>query len=738
MSYILFITLTLATVQQVRGNNIVDENVLKADDNLSKLPENYYPEKQWIDLQYDEVSLSFSGHTDILVSCREKENFEVIVLNVASEHLNVSSVAVNVADKNGQELREIRSSFTKDPEFELLKITIGEYSPYLKLTIYFTSYISGIGVQTLTDQKGTIYAIGTQFQKAFARTWIPCFDNPKFRTVFHFTITVADMFDLVLFNSVLLRKSNQIKYNKRVSVYTFKHTIPIPAELLSVFVAVNKDWVKVVNSFYMEKPLKVYINQDSIKLYRDQNGDFEALIENVIRYSLRYCERGFGVKYSASEKVDIVSDSFHTALETPGLITVMGSRSLESVLSFIVHEIVHQWTGVLYVNEWWSDWWITEGFTSAITTNILRDMIKFGWISRENGGKLFMQGYETKYALGLHDFNAHVTSKGLSFADNTPYSQGMKAFAQLNDAMEGVLMACLGYVMRKYPMSSLSSSFLMDQLTLCPYSSLNVTQFLSFWIFDDEVPVVKLDFGTETSWQTAPWHNSYNYADITYSFLCPFKNILAGNCSEIQWHKYSPHFSITFRDRYNTILQDTILVTTNNSRVPIHFDPQMNEIVLVNVYNKGGFIVQYPEFIYHNFLNWIHYLASINFELYQFYGFFVSDMVHLSSRNIIDIEWLFVIHEMRDDMNSVLFAQRNLPTEFGKCLAWRFKHYLSKNPDSISESELFVLGAYLNKTFKEVGDTKPYMSSFEENCDGWFNHFQTTLTQIARKRALYY
>ena len=62
---------------------------------------------------------------------------------------------------------------------------------------------------------------------------------------------------------------------------------------------------------------------------------------------------------------------------TPTLLA--GDRSL---ISTIVHEMTHSWTGNLVTNENWEHFWLNEGITSFIETKLL------GKLTKENSDEI--------------------------------------------------------------------------------------------------------------------------------------------------------------------------------------------------------------------------------------------------------------------------------------------------------------------------------------------------------------
>ncbi len=128
------------------------------------------------------------------------------------------------------------------------------------------------------------------------------------------------------------------------------------------------------------------------------------------------------------------------------------------------------------------------------------------------------------------------------------FAQAGYSVGLLDTAMNGNLLPCLGQIMQKHPFESLSSRFVLEQVSTCPFSKINATEFMQFWLFHSEIPIVSIQIE---------------------------KNL------------------------------EEQLVKHNKSRFDLDFDLQKEPLFFANMYSKGNFLVKYPDSVYEAFFDWI-------------------------------------------------------------------------------------------------------------------------------------
>ena len=94
------------------------------------------------------------------------------------------------------------------------------------------------------------------------------------------------------------------------------------------------------------------------------------------RYDVLIMPRAFAYGGMENPRLSFVSPS-----------TIAGDRSLVSV---IVHELAHSWSGNLVTNATWDDFWLNEGFTSYLEHRLVEAL--YGKRRARHGGRHRLRG----------------------------------------------------------------------------------------------------------------------------------------------------------------------------------------------------------------------------------------------------------------------------------------------------------------------------------------------------------
>ena len=257
-----------------------------------------------------------------------------------------------------------------------------------RITVRYETTADARGVQwlkphqTLGKQHPYVY---TQSQAIHARSWVPCQDTP----------------------------ANRITYTARVKV---------PAGLLAVMSAKNPQTQSAdgVCRFEMNQPIPSYllalavgdIEYRSIGprtgVYAEPGIVDKAVNEFVdLEKMLNAAESMLGPYRWERFDVLVLPPSFPLGgMENPRLtfvtpILVAGDRSLVSV---IVHELAHSWSGNLVTNASWNDFWLNEGFTTYVERRV--DEVLYG-----------REYMEMQALLGRHDLDLDFKEYGITSKD---------------------------------------------------------------------------------------------------------------------------------------------------------------------------------------------------------------------------------------------------------------------------------------------------------------------------------
>ena len=428
----------------------------------------------------------FSGSTLIHVGNTYNLSNQPIVFNVYDRVLTVKQISLFEGWGDPEDLQEILWDYISYNDHDET-YTVGLKGNFRKITLHinFETKVSGwleerFGVFSIYYDfyENRTSGLATQFEQSFARKAFPCFDDPYFRTVYQLNMTLNSPVIKNTRNTTVLFNSPLETFNAEKMEYRFEQTIPIPSYLVAFVVLDVTKHEQLLNMSYFGTPITLY--REKRDFYGWGRQHFE-LIEEVIRFALSFfCESKFLMSLGL-KKIDIVvidmSNSKIGAMEHPGLITI-NSADLDNLIPTLLHEVIHQWTGVKILNDRWSGFWINKGLTLFFQGLIQYHLVSFERIDRQALDTTF---YAKSYQIhGNVKGVARLGEKAFKQLTYDFYSQAGNAAGLLHVAMNDLLMKCLGLIMKKYPHSSLSTDFILEELTECPYSELNVTEFMSF------------------------------------------------------------------------------------------------------------------------------------------------------------------------------------------------------------------------------------------------------------------
>ena len=254
-------------------------------------------------------------------------------------------------------------------------------------------------------------------------------------------------------------------------------------------------------------------------------------------------------------------------------------------------------------------------------------------------------------------------------------------------------------------------------MDVCPYTKVEVTEFMQFWIYDKKLPILKVSFNNSTK----------NEALFSYTYLCSIRDLAYENCS--QKAEYNPQFAIIIRNPKNEILQIFDIMKENNTKLEISFDLKDNLPYFVNVYDEAKFVVQYENENYAEFLNWFRDVSTQNgTKLPPYFTTFVLDMYQLALRNVINLEWLFEVLQKQEQFSKAGLLDLDELSDLESCLEAKLFSKLKNNEKKL----LDFCDSWSNKTCsKKMTDEQ----NVTDKMNSWYGLFGEDFKQILLRKA---
>lgn len=252
-------------------------------------------------------------------------------------------------------------------------VTIGTPGPHDLLPLELAAP-QGPGELTLTidytgaaqhDQEGLFRQGGFMFSQAeaaFARRFVPCFDEPRFKAAWRVTL-VTPKTDVALANAPAV--GEKVLPDGRREV-TFAEIAALPSYL----VAVAAGPFAIVDAGKVGRaavPLRIAVHKRDVKRTAFAVRTTPKIVDALERY--------FDQPLPLA-KLDLLAvPELFGAMEHPGLVTFSSEILLGSerdpayrrrFIRVCAHELAHQWMGNLVTPAWWDDLWLAEAFATFL------------------------------------------------------------------------------------------------------------------------------------------------------------------------------------------------------------------------------------------------------------------------------------------------------------------------------------------------------------------------------------
>jgi len=231
-----------------------------------------------------------------------------------------------------------------------------------------------IGYEAKLNEKPSVGAFRSIFENHWyvytcftaieARRAFPCFDEPRYKTPWQFTIHVKRS-DRAFTNARLLRETEEPDGMKAL---VFAPTEILPAEV-TAFAVGPFETAEGPAAGARKVPVRVITPKGHAAEGKYAAGITASIVARLETYT--------GVPYSF-QKLDHVSvpNLPFGAVENAGLITYRsilvppGPEPQRSPRGTMTHELAHHWFGDLVTQENWQDVWLSEGFATWLTSEV--------------------------------------------------------------------------------------------------------------------------------------------------------------------------------------------------------------------------------------------------------------------------------------------------------------------------------------------------------------------------------
>jgi aminopeptidase N len=228
-------------------------------------------------------------------------------------------------------------------------------TPQMRIRIAYRTAPEATALQWLEPAQtfGAHPYMYSQGQSIHTRSWIPLQDTPAVRLSYDALIRTPPELVAVMSAARVERQSDG------AGVYRFEMKQPIPSYLIAVAIGD-------LRFRSLDERVGVWTEPSQLDAAAREFADLPRMVEagermagpyRWERYDLLIMPRAFAYGGMENPRLSFISPS-----------VVAGDRSL---VSLIVHELAHSWSGNLVTNATWDDFWLNEGFTTYLERRLV-------------------------------------------------------------------------------------------------------------------------------------------------------------------------------------------------------------------------------------------------------------------------------------------------------------------------------------------------------------------------------
>lgn len=228
-------------------------------------------------------------------------------------------------------------------------------TPQMRIRIAYRTSPEATALQWLEPAQtfGTRPYLYSQGQSIHTRSWIPLQDTPAVRVTYEALVRTPPELVAVMSAARVARQDDG------AGEYRFEMRQPIPSYLIAIAVGD-------LRFRSLDERVGVWTEPSQLEAAAAEFADLPRMVEagermagpyRWERYDLLIMPRAFAYGGMENPRLSFISPS-----------VVAGDRSL---VSLIVHELAHSWSGNLVTNATWDDFWLNEGFTTYLERRLV-------------------------------------------------------------------------------------------------------------------------------------------------------------------------------------------------------------------------------------------------------------------------------------------------------------------------------------------------------------------------------